>query len=118
MSYHPTGAKEKTKEQIAKERRFLSRIKLCEWNLFNGCNPPNGGPCNFAHFLIDLQMPEEEGPMWSTVWQEGHVDMVIWDDYEPNERSKSRFRRQFEWECKHCPDLILNWVGDMRGSSV
>ena len=54
-------------------------------------------------------MPEEKGLTWSTVWQEGHVDMVIWDDYEPNERSKSRFRRQLEWECKHCPDLIPNW---------
>ena len=60
----------KTAEQMAKERAFLSRAKLCIHNQSaHGCNPPNGKRCNFAHRLCYLQVPEESAGDWSEIWK-------------------------------------------------
>ena len=104
-------AQEKPPAQISKEREFLHNIRLCEHNQRRGCRPPNDlFPCNFAHWLKDLNVPEEYLGVWSKVWQQGDVDMCFWPKYTPNKESQDRFARQFLWEKKFHPHGIPNWA--------
>ena len=98
------------KEKIAKQNACLSCIKICIHNLKGHCKPPKGRECNFAHFLSELQVPEEMYGAWSKAWAKGDVDICFSDDYEPNEESQERFRQQFVWERKHCWGRIPNWA--------
>ena len=102
----PTPQQQKTQQQIAKENAFLSRVKLCEHNQNCSCNPPGGRPCNFAHWLSELQAPEESQGVWSKVWHDGEVDIRFWHDYKPNVHSIRRFAHQFHWERKWWPEQI------------
>ena len=101
---------QKTKEQKAKENAFLSHVTLCVHNLTFACNPPNGKPCNYAHWLKDLQTPEESAGDWSKVWGEGKVDIRFWQEYRPNPASLRRFTAQFEWERRWFPYGIPGWA--------
>jgi hypothetical protein len=74
-----------------------------------GCRPPNDlFPCNFAHWLKDLNVPEEYLGEWSKVWQQGNVDMCFWPNYTPNQESLKRFTRQFLWEQSVHPHELPN----------
>ena len=95
---------------IANERAFLSRCTLCIHNQQGSCNPPNGQPCNFAHWLRELQAPEEGSEAWWKIWAKGEVDVRFWHDYQPGPKSLERFSWQFTWERKHCIDRIPNWA--------
>ena len=55
----------KTEKDKAKEDAHLSRIQICKFNLWDQCKPKNGKTCNFAHFLNELQLPEESHGNWS-----------------------------------------------------
>ena len=55
--------KDKTEEQLAKERALLSKIQLCN-----------------CHTLALTEMYGD----WSKVWQEGKVDMHCWHSYHPD----------------------------------
>ena len=104
-------AQEKPPAQISKEREFLHNIRLCEHNQRRGCRPPNDlFPCNFAHWLKDLNVPEEYLGVWSKVWQQGDVDMCFWPKYTPNKESQDRFACQFLWEKNHHLHGIPNWA--------
>ena len=100
----------KTEVQVAKERAFLSRVTLCIHNQWGRCNPPNGKKCNFAHWLNELQPPEEGSETWWKIWQKGEVDICFWKEYKPNPKSVERFTCQFRWENKHHIDRIPNWA--------
>ena len=69
--------KETTVEQLANERALLSKIRFCKHNQYQSCRPPNGKPCNFAHWLQDLTVPEEMYGNWSKVRQQGEVDVLV-----------------------------------------
>ena len=91
----------------------LSRTKLCEHNL--GCR--DSGPCRyqdedclFAHWLSQLDVPEEGRGNWSNVWNNGDVDISFWNDYYPNAASQDRFRQQFQWELRYYSYAIPNWA--------
>ena len=102
----PADLKKKKKEEL-----FLSRVKLCRHNLCCCCrHGPDGTSCNFAHFLKELQLPEERLGHWSEVWDKGEVDMKFWPNYEPNAESLERFRQQFTWELRMNPQDIPNWA--------
>ena len=104
-------AQEKPPAQFFKERQFLHYIRLCEHNQGKGCRPLNNlFPCNFAHWLKDLHVPEECLGQWSKVWQQGNVDMCFWPNYTPNQESLKRFTRQFLWEQSVHPHGIPNWA--------
>ena len=110
MSVPPQPPKQKTPQQTAKENAFLSRCKLCRHNLTFSCNPPNGRACNFAHFLNELQAPEESQGHWSKAWDMGDVDIRFWYEYRPNLESTRRFTEQFDWERKRFPTKIPPWA--------
>ena len=85
----------KTWDQLAKEEALLSKIRFC-WHAHQGlCNPPTGRRCNFAQFLRDLSVPEENYGDWSKVWQQGEVDVSFWESYHPNKKSQQRLSWQF-----------------------
>ena len=69
--------------QFAKERAFLSCCTLCIHNQSNKCKPPKDRPCNFAHWLKELQPPEEGSEVWWKIWKKGDVDICFWDNYHP-----------------------------------
>ena len=102
--------KEKTVEQLAEERALLSKIRLCKHNQYQACRPYNGKPCNFAHWLQYLTVPEDMYGNWSNVWQQGEVDVRFWHSYHPNTESLERFSWQFQFERKRWPDRIPNWA--------
>ena len=66
--------------------------------------------CNFAHWLSDLQTPEEKSEQWSHIWAKGDVDINFWEGYCPSEASRKRFRKQFTWEHVHSAGGIPNWA--------
>ena len=89
---------ENTVERLAKERALLRKIRLCKHSQYKACRPPNGKPCNFAHWLQYLTVPEEMYGNWSKVWQQGEVDLRCWHSYHPNTESLDRFSWQFLFE--------------------
>ena len=101
---------QKTPKQKAKENAFLSRVTLCIHNQQNHCRPPHGKPCNYAHRLMDLQLPEEQSGDWASVWRDGKVDIRFWPDYRPNVASVQRFATQFQYELRWCPRRIPFWA--------
>ena len=90
--------KEKTEEQLAKERALLSKIQLC----------------NFTHWLQDLTVLDEMYGYWSKVWQQGKVDMHFSHSYHPDVESLDRFSWQFLFERRWWPNRIPNWAWGKR----
>ena len=89
---------------------FLFRTQLCVHNLHQACKPPKGRKCNYAHWLRELQVPEEFCGNWEKAWDKGDVDICFWDAYHPNSDSVHRFSTQFLWEQQNHSDGIPNWA--------
>ena len=67
MAWHWADYKKmsKTEKDKAKEDAHLSCVQICTFNLTNRCRSKTGKPCNFAHYLSELQLPEESNGNWS-----------------------------------------------------
>ena len=97
--------------KVAKDEAHLSNIKLCDFNLYGLCKHGlQGHRCLFAHWLADLQVPEEMHGQWSTSWRKGMVDIRYWPNCKPNGQSLLRFSKQFAWERQDDPAGIPNWA--------
>ena len=78
----PNASETKTPQQRAKDNAFLSRTQLCEFNLKSYCRPRHGQACNYAHFLKQLQAPEEKQGEWWKAWSKGGVGLRFHPDYQ------------------------------------
>ena len=99
-------------EKLAKQSALLWRGKLCTFFMASRCR--NFLNCNFAHCSDELRFPDERCGRWRKVWEEGEVDKSIWPNsiYEPNPKSKERFKTYFLWErrTKESESEIPDWA--------
>ena len=106
---------EKTEVQKAKERWALHNCTLCIHNLGGKglCQPKDGRDCTFAHWLSELEAPEESEGYWSKIWKAGNVDITFWDTYRPNVKGLWRFKTQFNYERTANREGIPDWCWDL-----
>ena len=105
-------------EQIERNIAALGRSRLCEYNLGLRLHRRRRPNCHYAHWLKDLEAPNETKMFrWTDVWKYGQVDIYFWHDLCRCEESERRFRLAFNWEKTHYPGRIPNWAWGLAAYS-